>query len=37
VALFDAGTENGDDLLVMELVRGKTLDQLQGNYGFAIR
>jgi serine/threonine protein kinase len=37
VALYDISTENGSDFLVMELVRGKTLDQLRGNRGLAIR
>jgi Tol biopolymer transport system component len=37
VALFDVGAENGNDFLVMELVRGKTLDQLRGNRGFSLR
>jgi Tol biopolymer transport system component len=36
VALYDIGNENGADFLVMELVRGKTLDQLAGNRGLGI-
>jgi serine/threonine protein kinase len=31
VALYNSGNENGADFLVMELVRGKTLDQLPGS------
>jgi serine/threonine protein kinase/Tol biopolymer transport system component len=37
VVLHDVGSENGNDFLVMELVRGKTLDQLRGNRGLAVR
>src|SRR5258708_3238089 len=36
VALYDVGSENGADFLVMELVRGKTLDRLAGNRGLAM-
>src|SRR6266849_3077064 len=35
--LHDVGSEDGNDFLVMELVRGKTLDQLRGNRGLAVR
>jgi eukaryotic-like serine/threonine-protein kinase len=41
VALYDIGNDigndGGSDFLVMELVRGKTLDQLRGNRGLAVR
>jgi serine/threonine protein kinase len=37
VVLHDVGSEDGNDFLVMELVRGKTLDQLRGNRGLAVR
>jgi serine/threonine protein kinase len=37
VALFDIGNYEDHDFLVMELVRGKTLDQLRGNRGFPAR
>jgi serine/threonine protein kinase len=36
VALFDICSENGNEFLVMELVRGKTLDHLIGNRGLAV-
>ena len=36
VALYDIGSEAGTDFLVMELVRGRTLDQLIGNRGLSI-
>jgi serine/threonine protein kinase len=36
VALYDICSENGNDFLVMELVRGKTLDHLIGNRGLAV-
>jgi serine/threonine protein kinase len=36
VALYDIGCENGADFLVMELIRGKTLDQLAGSRGLAV-
>jgi eukaryotic-like serine/threonine-protein kinase len=36
VALHDICSENGNEFLVMELVRGKTLDQLIGNRGLAV-
>src|SRR6202165_681793 len=37
VVLHDVGSEDGNDFLVMELVRGKTLDQLRGNRSLAVR
>jgi eukaryotic-like serine/threonine-protein kinase len=36
VALHDICFENGNEFLVMELVRGKTLDHLIGNRGLAV-
>ena len=36
MALYDICSENGTDFLVMELVRGKTLDQLIGNRGLGV-
>jgi len=36
LALHDICSENGNAFLVMELVRGKTLDQLIGNRGLAV-
>jgi serine/threonine protein kinase len=36
VALHDICSENGSEFLVMELVRGKTLDHLIGNRGLAV-
>jgi serine/threonine protein kinase len=37
VALYDISSDNGSDFLVMELVRGKTVDQFRGNRGLAVR
>jgi len=37
VALYDVGTQSGSDFLVMELVRGKTLDQLRSGRGLTVR
>jgi serine/threonine protein kinase len=36
LALYDICSENGSDFLVMELVRGKTLEQLIGKHGLAV-
>jgi eukaryotic-like serine/threonine-protein kinase len=36
LALYDICSENGSEFLVMELVRGKTLEQLIGNRGIAV-
>jgi eukaryotic-like serine/threonine-protein kinase len=36
VALYDICSENSNEFLVMELVRGKTLDHLTGNRGLAV-
>src|SRR5689334_8410796 len=36
LALYDICSENNSEFLVMELVRGKTLDQLIGNRGIAV-
>ena len=36
LSLYDICSENGSAFLVMELVRGKTLDQLIGNSGLAV-
>ena len=36
VALYDICSENGNEFLVIELVRGKTLDQLIGNRGVGV-
>jgi serine/threonine protein kinase len=37
VVLHDVGSEDGNDFLVMELIRGKTLDLLRGNRGLVVR
>jgi eukaryotic-like serine/threonine-protein kinase len=36
VAIYDISQENGVDFLVMELIRGKTLDQLIGRNGLRL-
>jgi hypothetical protein len=36
VALYDIGNHEGTDFLVMELVRGKTLEHVAGNHGIAV-
>src|SRR5438270_675448 len=36
LAFYDICSDNGSEFLVMELVRGKTLDQLIGNRGLAV-
>ncbi len=36
LALYDICSENGSEFLVMELIRGKTLEQLIGNRGIAV-
>jgi Tol biopolymer transport system component/tRNA A-37 threonylcarbamoyl transferase component Bud32 len=36
LGLYDICSENGNEFLVMELVRGKTLDQLIGNRGLGV-
>ncbi|HEX7361546.1 MAG TPA: protein kinase [Bryobacteraceae bacterium] len=36
LGLYDIGSENGSEFLVIELVRGKTLDQIIGNRGLAV-
>ncbi|HEX7361547.1 MAG TPA: protein kinase [Bryobacteraceae bacterium] len=36
LGLYDIGSENGSEFLVMELVRGKTLDQIIGNCGIVV-
>jgi Tol biopolymer transport system component len=36
VSLYDIGSDAGHDFLIMELVRGRTLDQLIGNRGLSI-